>query len=77
MKEQEYAEKVRRAYERIEHQEIKSVEEEWKDFRYAVLECATEVCGCRRVGQGIRQRGERWNDKVMFAVVQKRKVFEQ
>ena len=76
VKEQEYAEKVRMAYERIEHQEIRSVEEEWKDFRDAVLECATEVCGCRRVGQGIRKGGEWWNDKVRIAVVQKRKVFE-
>ena len=37
-------------YERIKHQAIKRVEEEWKEFRDAVLECATEVCGCRRVG---------------------------
>ena len=37
MKEQEYAEKVRMAHERIEHQEIMSVEEEWKDFRDAKI----------------------------------------
>ena len=36
-KEQEYMEKVRMAYERIEQQEIKSVEEEWKVFRDTVL----------------------------------------
>ena len=40
------------AYERIEYQEIKSVKEEWKEFKYAMLKCATEVCGCRRVGKG-------------------------
>ena len=39
-------------YERSEHQEIKSVEEEWKEFRDAVLKCETEVCGCRQVGKG-------------------------
>ena len=51
VKEQGYAEKERMAYERIEHQEIKSVEEEWNEFRDAVLKCATEVCECRLVGQ--------------------------
>ena len=57
-KEQEYTEKVRMACERIEQQEIRSVEEEWKVFRDTVLKCATEVCGCRRVGQGIRKGSE-------------------
>ena len=42
-----------------------------------MLECATEVCGCRRVGQRIRKGSEWWNDKVRIAVVQKKKVFEQ
>ena len=55
---------------------IKSVEEEWKKFSDAVLKCATEVCGCGRVGQGIRKRRNRWNDKVRIAVLPKRKVFE-
>ena len=58
VKEQEYEEKVRMAYERIEHQEIMIVEEEWKEFRDAVLEYATEVYGCRREGQWIRKRSE-------------------
>ena len=49
---QEYAEKVRMTYERIELKEIKSVEEEWKVFRDTVLKCATEVCGCDRWGKG-------------------------
>ena len=43
------------AYETIEQQEIKSVEEECKVFTDTVLKCSTEVCGCRRVGQGIRK----------------------
>ena len=76
-KEQEYAEKVRMANERIEHQEIMGVEEKWKDLRDTVLECDTEVCGCRRVGQGTRNGSEWWNDKVRIAVLQKRKVFEE
>ena len=76
-KEQEYAEKARMAYERIEQQEIRSVEEEWKVFRDRVLKCATEVCGCRRVGQRIRKGSECWNEKVRLAVLQKRKIFEQ
>ena len=70
MKEQEYAEKVRMEYERIEHQEIKSVEEELNTFMDA--EYATEVCGCRRVEQGKTKGGEWWNDKVRIAVIQKR-----
>ena len=36
VKEQEHVVKVRIAYERIEPQEIKSIEEEWKKFRDAV-----------------------------------------
>ena len=50
--EQEYAEKERKAYERIEQQEIRSVKEERKVFRDTVLKCSTKVCGCRRVGKG-------------------------
>ena len=64
MREQEYEEKVRMAYKMIDHQEIKSVEEERREFRDTVLKCATEVCGCRRVGQGIRKGSERWKDNV-------------
>ena len=42
-----------------------------------MLKCATEVCGCRRVGQGIRKESEWWNDKERLAVLQKIKNFEQ
>ena len=52
------------------------MDKEWKEFRDAVLKCATEVCGCRRLGQGIRKGSECWNDKVKVAVLQKRNVFE-
>ena len=38
-----------------------------------MLECATEVFGCRRVGQGIRKGSEWWNDKVMIVVLQKKR----
>ena len=41
------------------------------------MECATEVCGCRHVGQVIRKGGKWWNDEARIAVVQNRKVFEQ
>ena len=76
-KDQEYAEKVRMAYEKIERLGIRSVEEDWKVFRDAVLKFATEVCGWRQVVQGIRKGIEWWNDKVRLAVLQKRKIFEQ
>ena len=48
-----------------------------EELRGAAFVCATEVYGCRRVGQGIRRGGKWWNDKVRIAVVQKRKLFEQ
>ena len=75
-KEQEYAEKIKMAYERIDQQEIRSVEEKWKVYRDTLLKCATEVCGCRRVGQGITKGIEWWNDKVRIAVLQKKMIFE-
>ena len=51
------------AYEKIEQQEIRSGEEEWKVLRDTVLKCATKLCGCRQVGQRIRKESEWWNDK--------------
>ena len=78
MKEQEYVDKARIVYQRIEYQDMKSVDEEkWKEFRDAALKCASEVCGYRRVGQGITKGGEWWNDKVRNSVLQKRNVLEQ
>ena len=59
-KEQEDAEKERMAYEKIKQQEIRCEEDEWKVFSDTMLKCATEVCGCKRVGQGIRKGSERW-----------------
>ena len=40
------------AYERIDHQVIKSVEEEWKEFRAAVMDCATECVVVDGWGKG-------------------------
>ena len=44
--------KVSIAYERIELQEIKILEEKWKEFKNAVLKCPTEVCGFNWKGKG-------------------------
>ena len=44
VKDQEYVDEISMACERIEHQVLKDVEEEWKEFMDAVLMCATEVC---------------------------------
>ena len=41
-----------------------SMEEDWEEFRDAVLKCATEVCEYRLVGRGIRKWSEWWNGKV-------------
>ena len=65
VKNKEYVDKVRMAYERIEHQEIESVEEDWEEFGDAVMECATVVHSCRRVGQGTRKGSKWWNNKVI------------
>ena len=43
MKEQEYIGKVEMAYERIMCKEIRSVDEEWKEFRDAVLKKGKRV----------------------------------
>ena len=53
------------------------MEEKYKEFKEAVLKCATVVCGCRWEGQGIRKMSEWWNGKVRIAVLRKRMVFEQ
>ena len=55
MKEHDFFIKRGITYEKTEHQEIKSLEEEWRELREAVLRCATEVCGCRLEGHGIRK----------------------
>ena len=76
VKEQEYAEKVRMAYEMIEQQEIRSVEEEWKVFRDSDEVRKRGVwlwTGWARDKKG----SEWWNDKVRLAVLQKRKVYEK
>ena len=64
------------AYERIVHQGIKSVEQEWKEFRDAVLKCSAAVFGCRLVGQRIRKESVWWNVKIRSAVaITVRQVF--
>ena len=39
-------------------QEVGEYEEEWKEFRNSMQECAKSVCGVRRVGGS--ERGTEW-----------------
>ena len=75
-KEREFVERVRRDYERVCDQEPGDVEEEWQDFKETVVKHATEVCGKRVVGRGVRKGSEWWNEEVKGAVAEKRRAFE-
>ena len=76
-KAEEFQHALREEYDSVRGQGLGSVEEEWETFKDALLRCAKNVCGVRRVG-GCRRKGcEWWNEEVKLAVAQKRKAFEQ
>jgi len=70
----EFQEKIMRRFECTEVNV--SVEEEWKNFKSAVLESAREVCGMRVVGRKARKGSEWWNDVVKEAVEKKKRAYE-
>ncbi|WP_435362528.1 hypothetical protein, partial [Klebsiella pneumoniae] len=72
----EYQEKVTVKWNAVKDQENGDVEEEWQLFKSAVVGCAKEVCGMRRVGAGIRKGSEWWCEEVRIAVDDKRRAFE-
>ena len=76
-KAEEFQQALSEEYDSVRGQDLKSVEEEWETFKDALLRCARNVCGVRRVG-GCRRKGcEWWNEEVKLAVAQKRRAFEE
>ena len=52
------------------------VEEEWKNFKCAVIESAEEICGMRVIGKRAKKGSEWWNDEMKDAVEKKKRAFE-
>ena len=74
---EEFRQAVNEEFDSVRGQGLGDVEEEWRSFRDALLRCAKNVCGVRRVG-GCRRKGcEWWNDEVKLAVSQKSRAFEE
>ena len=73
-KKNEYQVKLERKFECMKA--VENVEEEWMNFKCAVLETAKEVCGMRRVGRKIRKGSEWWNEVVKDAVERKKRAYE-
>ena len=76
-KKQEYQEKVRVAYERVKGRVPGEIEEEWKAVRECLVENASNVCGKRTVGGGIRKGSEWWNEEVKMKVEEKKKAYTE
>ena len=73
----EFREKIAEEWEGVKGRRRGGVEEEWELFREAVLRCATEVCGTRKVG-GTRKKGsEWWDEEVKRKVAEKKKAFSE
>ena len=76
-KEREFVEKMSGEYEKVCERTKGEVEEEWESFREAIMRCATEVCGKRVFGRGVRRGSEWWNDRVREVVTEKRRAYER
>ena len=75
-KEVEYHEKVRVMYDRVKERKLGAVESEWGSFKDSVMGCASDVCGKRIVGRGIRKGSEWWNERVKMKVKEKTRAYE-
>ncbi len=60
----------------MKEQDNGDIEEEWELLRRAVVGCAEEVCGMRRVGGRMRKGSEWWYEEVSVAVSEKRHAYE-
>ena len=76
-KKQEYQEKVKVAYERAKEETPRELEEEWLIMKESLVGNASEVCGKRKVGGGIRKGSEWWNEGVKLKVKEKKKAYEE
>ena len=56
--------------------EVESVEKEWVNFRYIVMECTNDVCVMRRVG-GQRRKGSGWWNEEVVGPWPKKRAFEE
>ena len=72
----EYQEKLEGEWNAVKERGNGDVEEEWQLFRNAVVGCAEEVCGMRRVGGGVRKGSEWWCEEARVAVAEKRYAYE-
>ena len=76
-KELEYQERVQEMYNTVKEREVGAVEGEWGLFKDSVMGCASDVCGKRIVGGGIRKGSEWWNEGVKMKVEEKKRAYEE
>ena len=76
-KRREFQERVSAAYDRVKVGVIGELEEEWQAVKECLLESASEVCGKRFVGGGIRKGSEWWNEEVKLVVDEKKRAYEE
>ena len=78
VKERSCQESLRGKHEVSRGGEVESAEKDWEKFRDIVMECTHDVCGMRRVGRQRRKGSEWWwNEKVGWAMAEKRRAFEE
>ena len=75
-KELEYQERVQEMYNTVREREMGMVEGEWGLFKDSLMGCASDVCGKRFVGGGIRKGSEWWNERVKKKVEEKKRAYE-
>ena len=75
---EKYQEMMRVEWMRVKDCEWRGVNEECEMFEKAVLRCAKEVCGERKIGGGRRKRGsEWWNEEVKQLIREKKELYGQ
>ena len=76
-KELEYQERMKVLYDAVKERELGAVEDEWGWFKGGAVGCASDVCGKRVVGGGIRKGSEWWNERVKGKVEEKKRAYEE
>ena len=75
--EREYQNKLSQEWESLKDRGVEGVEVEWVRFRDAVMKCAREVCGVRRLGGTKRLGSDWWCEEVQQAVEDKKSVYNE